>query len=277
MVDEFSPQQELKKDNELYPKKPFEIMMRDVATGAYKNKNDVYSSYSSPDYGVGVISEHAEKGGRGAILREIVMSWNEENKKFKENEVMMVIEKLFDKNRMGNNKDIGFIIKNKKGDKIWEQRQEYDKSGKKIVRTVDKDKNGNFLVIKERIDRGSSVDNQTVYYDHKGEIGLIITSTNMATPLESRDTVIYKDEKGNILERQEWKKLSNKAPILVSRDDGSGIQLSPKKYLSDAPRYDSYLVPPNSHYYYYCHGGGEEMEHNYKKRLYEIKKQGIEA
>ena len=59
MKNEFLPQQELKKEEELYPKKSFEEMKNDVLSGRWKNMKDVYWSGG---HGEDVISERAENG-----------------------------------------------------------------------------------------------------------------------------------------------------------------------------------------------------------------------
>lgn len=157
-------------------KKPFEEMKNDILSGQYKEMKDIYGSDGPRE-----IFERAIKNPN-IVVREIIMGWDKENKKMRENEIVAVKEILFDLQREGEDKRVGYIMKDEDENKLLESRDEFFKAvnywnevvGSRKETTL-RDGKGNLLrkVIEISHDSGERQgfkEEKTTYYKNNKEI-----------------------------------------------------------------------------------------------------------
>lgn len=248
--------QDQSKEDELYSKKPFAEMADDILSGRWKQMKDIYYPGG---HGEDYISERAENGH--ITLRNIMLGWDDKNKKVI-NEIVMVSESLYNRNKQGENKLSGFIMRNKDGEKFWDSRTEYDDQGFFKKHTI-RDGQSNLLKVEEK---ENSEKTNIIYYDQAGQEGLKIVLLHQTGSLyEARN---YLDASGKILETQEWRLLPSKHMKNRLDKDGQPIKL---EYNKEHYQAKDYANP------YYLKGYGEEAAAGYEKRMHEIWQKGYQV
>ena len=218
----------LETETELYPKKPFEEMKRDILSGRWKEMK--YDVYWPGGHGEDYISERIadeKKVKEGIVLRNILLKWDENNKKVI-NEIIYVDETIFDKKKAGENKTAGYLLRDKNGEEFWESRDEFDESGF-WKRNVIKDGQGNLLKMEEKVGGGET---NIIYYDENNKEGLRITYRP--------GNAIYRDSKGNILEIQEIETREGH-PRVTRRVDKNNNPFPIERHFGIGTSYDDYL------------------------------------